>query len=106
MALQHGTVLVFLAAACLIAQEDQTPRFRRYTTGPLTANDYRGPTPEERGELDAYTTTDLHFEFQYRSYRSGRRVRAWTTKIEIYAVVDVSRSWNRKRKDPRLLDHE
>ncbi len=100
------TLFSFFAAVCLLAEEDQVPRFRRYSTGALTAKDYQAPVPEDRGELDAYTTTDLRFEFEYRTYRSARRVRAWTTTIDVYAVVDRSKSWNQKPNDQRLLDHE
>ena len=96
----------FAFAPYLLGQENQAREFRPYSDGPLTVRDYQAPVPEKRGGLDAFTTTDLRFKFQYRTNRSGRRVRAWTTTIDVYAVVVPAKSWNRKLQDKRLLDHE
>jgi hypothetical protein len=99
-------VVNFTCIPHLFGQASQPPEFRPYTDGPLTARDYQAPVPEDRGGLDAFTTTELRFSFECRTYRSGRRVRAWSTSIDIYAVVIPAESWNRKLEDKRLLDHE
>lgn len=79
---------------------------RCYEDGPLSHHDCRATIPEQSEGLDAFTTTELLFNYQYRTRPSGRRTIAWTTDIWVAAVVNPSASWNAKPEDASLLDHE
>jgi len=101
-----GAAMLGSMAVSVLAQSPSAPQQRPYEDGPLTAGDYRTEPPEDDGGLDAFTTTDLRFRYEYRSRTTPRRVTIWTTKIMADAVVVPGKSWNRRPEDTRLLDHE
>lgn len=113
----YSILLVLLAfAACSSSQacgQDDSLRehLRRYSDGPLTANDFGAtvpdPRPRENGvQLEAFTFVDIAYDFRYRSQDSASRTRLTLKSIEVYAVVHRSKSWNLRESSKDLLDHE
>lgn len=79
---------------------------RSYSTGPLTLADYQATPPNDRRGLDAFTTTEIRFNYNYRTRVTQRRATAYLTELNIDAVVLPSKSWNTRPSDVRLTDHE
>lgn len=79
---------------------------RVYESGPLTPQDFQAAVPEERGGLDAWTTSELKFRYRYEAQVRGRRATARITHVEVDAVVVRDQSWNRLPQDEALMDHE
>jgi hypothetical protein len=90
----------------LLGEEPSNPAVRDYASGPLTAADFAAPVPEDAGQIQAFTTTDLRYSLEYRVTRRKQRSTAELTSFSIHAVVVPSASWNRRPDDRRLLDHE
>lgn len=79
---------------------------RSYSQGPLTLEDYKAPIPNDTGGLDAVTTSDIRFDYDYQVRLTRGRATAYATELKIDAVVIPSKSWIRLRSDARLMDHE
>lgn len=88
--------------ARLSAAADET---RLYEDGLLTAQDFQATVPSDAAG-DAFTGTQLGYDFRYRYEGREGRVRATVTEVSIKAVVRKDQSWNRRPTDPRLLEHE
>jgi hypothetical protein len=104
-------LLVFLAGysggvAYAQTADEPPPKLRPYTDGPLTTRDYAAAPPASTLGLDAYTTTDLCYDYAYRSQFRPGHASAYLTELTITAVVDPAKSWNKRPFDVRLLDHE
>jgi len=113
----YSFLLVLLAfAACSSPQacgQDDSLRehLRRYSDGPLRANDFSAtvpdPRPRENGvQLEAFTFVDIAYDVRYQSRVSASRTRLTLKSIDVYAVVDPSKSWNVKKSSGELMDHE
>ncbi len=102
--------LVFLATIGAASEPGAGPRdnaaARSYARGPLTLDDYKAPIPKDTGELDAFTTTDIRFDYDYQVRFTRGRATAYATELNIDAVVVPSKSWIRLRSNARLMDHE
>jgi hypothetical protein len=79
---------------------------RVYETGPLTARDFQAEIPADDRGLDAWTTTDLVYRFQYETRFTSRLASVWITQVTVEAVVIPGKSWNRSPNDAPLMDHE
>jgi hypothetical protein len=79
---------------------------RSYSAGPLTLADYQRAPPDDRQGLDALTTTDIRYNYNYQVRTTQRRAAAYLTDLSIDAVVLRSKSWTTRPSDRRLLDHE
>jgi hypothetical protein len=93
------------------AQEPNTGQgdggsMRSYSTGPLTPADYQRSPPDDRQGLDALTTTDIRYSYNYQVRGTQRRSAAYLTDLSVDAVVLPSKSWTTRPSDRRLLDHE
>lgn len=78
---------------------------RLYEDGPLTAQDFQATVPPDVAG-DAFTGTQLRYDFQYRYQGRDGRVTATVTEVTVEALVRQDQSWNRRPSDPRLLEHE
>ena len=101
-----GLALFALLSARAHSQHEDAAECRVYEEGPLTASDYKMAVPADDQGLDATTTTELRYHYNYRSRITPRRVTAWTTEIRVDAVVIPAKSWNELLQDKRLMDHE
>lgn len=85
------------------------PDYLRYEERPLEAADFRGMVPEtrplEEPRIEAYSYTDLHYEFRSRARRRGNRWTVELVDVVIRALFHRTRSWNALPDDARLLDH-
>jgi hypothetical protein len=84
---------------------------RRYSDGPLEAEDFRGTVPSRRPRengviLDAFTSVDIRYNLRYRGQTNASRTTLTLTSIDVYAVVDQAKSWNSQKSNRNLLDHE
>lgn len=110
-----GTPLLFFCLVLLAATgATSEPRTgpsddaatRSYSEGPLTLDDYHAPTPDDTGGLDAVTTSDIRFDFEYQVRFTRERATAYVTELKIDAVVIPAESWIKLRSSARLMDHE
>lgn len=82
---------------------------RRYEDGPLQADDFQAePAVKQEGDLRllASTVTQLAYDYRYRFERRGKRTTVRLTSVRVYALVRRDQSWNSKKQDAALLDHE
>jgi len=79
---------------------------RSYSAGPLTLADFQQAPPHDRQGLDALTTTDIRYNYNYQARFTQRRATAYLTELSVDAVVLPSESWTTRPSDVRLLDHE
>lgn len=91
--------------------DSQAANVRRYSKGPLEASDFSGAVPNARPRengvpIEAFTLVDIAYDVRYRSRKTASRTRLTLTSIDIYAVVDRSKSWSVGKLDDSLLDHE
>ena len=89
---------------CACAADDESPT-RPYHDGPLTDDDFRGK-PDATSSYWAWTQTEFRYRYNYRYQTSGGETVVSLTEIEIWGVVHRDKSWNRRKGNPLLLDHE
>lgn len=103
-------VLALLATIGAASEPQNKPNdngaTRSYSQGPLTLDDFQASTPGDTGGLDALTTSDIRFDYDYQLRFTRDRATAYVTELKIEAVVIPSKSWIRLRSDARLMDHE
>jgi hypothetical protein len=84
--------------------------WRRYSEGPLTAEDFAAkppdPLPNKGGQMLASTDTAIQHTYRYRLTIASGTYRAIAKKIEFFAVCQPSTSWNVKPQEESLLAHE
>ena len=89
-----------------------TSQPRTHSQGPLTADDFLGAPPKETrllgGTLSAmaYTATDIHYTYRYRTERRERKWSAVLTEFDAFGVMLPDQSWNLRKGDRQLMDHE
>lgn len=114
--------MLFLAVAALLGaflpkssadeaeQPVQNKTLRRYREGPLRLEDFRGRKPDQsagdNAVPDALTATEFAYTFRYKYETIGNKTSVWLSEVDVYALVDRSRSWNSLPEDRELLDHE
>ena len=79
---------------------------RLYSTGPVTMEDFQAAPPDDRQGLDALTSADIRYNYNYRTRFTQRKATAYVTDVSVEAVLVRSKSWNTRPSDKRLLDHE
>jgi len=85
---------------------DDDAATRSYSEGPLKLDYFQASPPSDTGGLDAVTTSDIRFNYNYQARITRGRASAYATELTIDAVVIPSKSWIRLRSDARLMDHE
>ncbi len=104
------SVLALLATIGAASEPQKEPNdnaaTRSYSQGALTLDDFQASTPGDTGGLDALTTSDIRFDYDYQFRFTRDRATAYATELKIEAVVIPSKSWIRLRSDARLMDHE
>src|SRR5688500_17525432 len=98
--------IIFSLALAAEPAPSPKPTPRRYEAGPLTSADFAAPPPADRRDLLANTHTALEYAVQYRGTTSAQGTRVFATRLEVYATLTPSKSWNAAAADARLLDHE
>lgn len=103
--------LVGYAIALLEAtpKQESEPDSRRYGDGPLRAEDFAAePDVKRENNLRvlAETVTQLAYDYKYRYERRGKRTLVRLTSVRVYALVRKDKSWNARKQDLNLLDHE
>lgn len=113
---RHPALLLTAVLPCVLlyaarGQDEASEDLRPYEAGPLDASEFRAavpnPQPRENGiRLEAYTATDIRYELRYYFRTSSTQTRLSLESIEVNAVFDRSKSWNNRKSDRHLLDHE
>lgn len=106
--MERGTMILALLLAIAAlgrAADEAAPTRRPYRDGPLTAEDFQG-TPEANSPYKAWTSANLQFRYAYRYRTQNRQTVVTLTEIDVWAEVERDKSWNRRPKDPLLMDHE
>ena len=89
---------------------DKKPKVRKYDEGPLSSEDFQGQRPEnvstDEAKHDAFIRTQVQYEFRYGYETNGKTTTMKLQSIDTFAVVDQSNSWNLRKDDAELLDHE
>jgi hypothetical protein len=87
-----------------------TNHARRYADGPLTAADFLAETKPDDSTLEvdprAYCATEVRWEYRYGQSTRDRVITLRLERIDIYALVLRNESWNVRKDDKVLLDHE
>ncbi len=101
-----SAVLVFaLENAVLVAEE---PRLHR--DGPLTADEFRQKPPAQMMKngvrISAFTTTDTRYTYSYNYETEDGKTTAKVTRLHVEARFVPEKSWNARKGNAALLDHE
>jgi hypothetical protein len=101
-----------LQVSLLCGQDNEASNdLRRYSDGPLEAKDFHAAVPSRRPRengviIDAFTSVDIRYDLRYRGQTNASRTTLTLTSIDVYSVVDQSKSWNSQKSNRNLLDHE
>jgi hypothetical protein len=80
-----------------------------YPERPLEPRDFRGKVPDERPleepRIEAYSHTELRYQFDARTRGRAGRYTSELTSITVHALLDRSQSWNAQPQSLELLDH-
>ena len=92
------------------SKAESQPKVRKYEDGPLTPDDFQGQRPEDVSDdeaiHDAFIRTQLKYEIRYEVQTNGKTTTVKLESINAYAVIDQNNSWNLRKDDAELLDHE
>ncbi len=86
-------------------------RFRKYSDGRLTAADFRAAKPRDtQGDSDehrtAFTVVEIRYDLKYEITAIGTEIGLVLREIEVFAAMNPHKSWNERKFDKELLDHE
>src|SRR5688500_3287238 len=105
--MERALIAAFLLqlAGMAVAQEAKVPLRRPYSAGPLTAADFRAE-PDLSQPYAAWTSVEMQFRFAYRYRTQNKQTVVTLTEVDVWSEVERDKSWNRRPRDPVLLDHE